>query len=119
MLKRSIDMNMAGFRDRIMVRTCIGCRDKACRNELLRVVACNDGTVYPDPQASMQGRGAWIHPCSKCVAQAVKTSQFARAFKRPIANTGAVVAYVSDFVRSAQLCANNPMKAGREPMGTR
>ncbi|WP_216378904.1 YlxR family protein [Arcanobacterium phocae] len=119
MSKLSIDTNVTGFRDRIMVRTCIGCRGKAYRNELLRVVACNDGSVQPDPRASMQGRGAWIHLCSECVAQAVKASQFARAFKRPIANTDAVVAYVSDFVRSAQLSANNPMKAGREPMGTR
>ncbi|QJC22663.1 YlxR family protein [Arcanobacterium buesumense] len=102
-----------------MIRTCVGCRTKAYRNELLRVIASDDGCLQPDPRAIMPGRGAWIHPRSECVAQAIKTSQFARAFRRSILSTDVLDAYVSDFVRSAHACANNPMKAGREPMGTR
>lgn len=110
---------MIDQRDQIMIRTCVGCRHKAYRNELLRVVVNSDGYVQPDPRAIMPGRGAWVHPRSQCVAQAVKTSQFARAFRRPVRVSNEFQTCVSDFVRSARFRANNPMKAGREPMGTR
>ncbi|QRV03005.1 YlxR family protein [Arcanobacterium phocisimile] len=102
-----------------MIRTCVGCRQKAYRNELLRVVADSEGCVQPDPHATMPGRGAWIHPRSECIAQAIKTSQFARAFRRPVRVSDELEPSASNFVRSARFRANNPMKAGREPMGTR
>ncbi|ADH92349.1 Protein of uncharacterised function (DUF448) [Arcanobacterium haemolyticum] len=88
--------------DRIMIRTCVGCKGKAHRNELVRVVVSEDGSVKPDPYASAHGRGAWVHPKPECVSRAIKSSQFARAFRRPVASVDAVEEYVSDFVRSVR-----------------
>lgn len=62
-------------------RTCIGCRKKGQRSELLRVVAGGSGspTVLVDERRRMAGRGAWLHPSEKCLALAVKRRAFGRA----------------------------------------
>lgn len=41
-------------------RTCAVCRRKGDRDDLLRVVAGPDGTLWMDFGASLPGRGAWI-----------------------------------------------------------
>ncbi|HET7415765.1 MAG TPA: YlxR family protein [Arthrobacter sp.] len=69
------------------VRTCIGCRRRAARNELLRVVAFdNDSpkTVIVDVRRRLAGRGAWLHPDRSCLAIAVKRKAFNRAFKSAV-----------------------------------
>ena len=64
-------------------RTCIGCRQKGSRSELLRLVAGDGGssTVVVDERRRMAGRGAWLHPSEKCLALAVKRRAFGRALK--------------------------------------
>ena len=62
------------------VRTCIGCRLRADRPELLRVVA-RHGDVVPDPSATLVGRGAWVHPTSVCVERAARRRAFGRALR--------------------------------------
>ena len=63
-------------------RTCIGCRQKGSRSELLRLVAGAGGSsaVVVDERRRMAGRGAWLHPSEKCLALAVKRRAFGRAF---------------------------------------
>ncbi|MHA7222625.1 YlxR family protein [Arthrobacter sp. RHLT1-20] len=62
-------------------RTCIGCRKKGSRSELLRLVADGSGSsaVVLDERRRMAGRGAWLHPSEKCLALAVKRRAFGRA----------------------------------------
>ena len=60
------------------VRTCIGCRERTDRRRLLRVVAI-DGGVRPDPQATLPGRGAWVH--EGCVDLAERRQAFTRALR--------------------------------------
>ena len=62
-------------------RTCVGCRRKADRSRLLRVVAAGDGTLVPDPRTRLPGRGAWVHPDAGCLDQAVRRRAFARALR--------------------------------------
>ena len=62
------------------VRTCIGCRSRASRSSLLRVVAQNSLLVV-DETATMPGRGAWIHPTIACFQEAVKRRAFGRALR--------------------------------------
>ncbi|WP_083938933.1 YlxR family protein [Gleimia europaea] len=65
-------------------RTCIGCREVATPNELLRCVYSEAlGTVVSDPRRSMSGRGAWIHPRQSCLDRAVKKKAFHRALRLP------------------------------------
>ncbi|MCX7521214.1 YlxR family protein [Microbacterium sp. STN6] len=62
------------------VRTCIGCRSRAPRSSLLRVVA-RDSRVVVDDTASLPGRGAWLHPTIECYRQATKRRAFGRALR--------------------------------------
>jgi predicted RNA-binding protein YlxR (DUF448 family) len=62
-------------------RTCIGCRKKGSRSELLRLVSDAGGSsaVAVDERRRMAGRGAWLHPSEACLALAVKRRAFGRA----------------------------------------
>ncbi|WP_307433336.1 YlxR family protein [Pseudarthrobacter defluvii] len=62
-------------------RTCIGCRKKGPRSQLLRLVAEGSGStaVLVDERRRMAGRGAWLHPSTSCLALAIKRRAFGRA----------------------------------------
>jgi predicted RNA-binding protein YlxR (DUF448 family) len=62
-------------------RTCIGCRKKGPRSQLLRLVSDTGGSsaVVVDELRRMAGRGAWLHPSEACLALAVKRRAFGRA----------------------------------------
>ena len=62
------------------IRTCVACRKRATRAELLRVVA-RDGRLLVDDRAVLPGRGAWVHETAKCMNLAVQRGTFARALR--------------------------------------
>jgi uncharacterized protein len=69
------------------VRTCVGCRRRAAKQDLLRVVAQDLGTglqVVPDPAGRASGRGAYLHPTTGCLDQAVRRRVFTRALRAPV-----------------------------------
>lgn len=69
---------------RTPVRTCVGCRRRANRSVLLRVVAVQvEGELIatPDLRRSLPGRGAWLHPDSGCLEQAERRRAFGRALR--------------------------------------
>jgi predicted RNA-binding protein YlxR (DUF448 family) len=66
------------------MRTCVGCRARAPRSELLRVVLVEvDGvrTLRPDPRRSLPGRGASLHPTPACLDLAERRRAFGRALR--------------------------------------
>ncbi|WP_435744760.1 YlxR family protein [Nocardioides sp. SYSU DS0663] len=67
------------------VRTCVGCRQRAAKRELLRVTAGSDvdgqPAVVPDPSATAPGRGAHLHPTQECFDLAVRRKAFGRALR--------------------------------------
>ena len=62
-------------------RTCVGCREVAEREALLRLVRDAEGQVQPDPAARRRGRGAWVHPRAACIELAAKRGGLQRAFR--------------------------------------
>ena len=70
---------------RTPVRTCIGCRERAAKSELLRVVlgSGSDGlpAAVPDPDGTAPGRGAHLHPTTACYDLAARRRAFARALR--------------------------------------
>ena len=64
------------------VRTCVGCRARGAKSDLLRVVG-RGGEIIPDPQARLPGRGAYLHLSQKCFEQAERRRAFARALRLP------------------------------------
>ncbi|HEY9374096.1 YlxR family protein [Streptomyces sp.] len=63
-------------------RTCVGCRERAAKSDLLRIVAV-EGVCVPDHRGTLPGRGAYLHPASVCLDLAVRRRAFPRAFKVP------------------------------------
>jgi predicted RNA-binding protein YlxR (DUF448 family) len=84
------------------VRTCLGCRQRAAKSELLRVVASDRGAgleVVPDPARRAPGRGAHLHPTPDCLTLALRRRAFPRALRT---ETGSrlVTGALEDFVAS-------------------
>ncbi len=82
-------------------RTCVGCRGTDGRSVLLRVVVgpcegeATTAVLEPDPWRRLPGRGAWLHPTTHCLDEAIRRRAFARALRvsGPVDVT-AVAAYV-------------------------
>jgi uncharacterized protein len=78
------------------LRTCVGCRVRAAKSQLLRVVAV-EGSLVPDPRGRLAGRGAHLHPDGDCLAMAVRRRAFGRALRLDRApDVAAVAAYVAE-----------------------
>lgn len=65
------------------IRTCIGCRGKAPRSELVRLVRHPRDAmrVRVDERATAPGRGAWLHPDQDCLDQAERRRAIGRALR--------------------------------------
>ncbi|MEY4993553.1 MAG: hypothetical protein RLZZ594_398 [Actinomycetota bacterium] len=63
-----------------MERTCVGCRQRSQRSELVRVVEKSAVLIF-DNKKSLPGRGAWLHPVSECLELAISRKSFIRALK--------------------------------------
>ncbi|REE99200.1 YlxR family protein [Thermomonospora umbrina] len=61
-------------------RTCVGCRVRTAKSDLLRLVAV-EGVIVPDPGGRLPGRGASIHPDLGCLELAERRRAFPRAFR--------------------------------------
>ena len=67
-----------------VVRTCIGCRRRSDKTTLVRVVAVQESTavvVTPDPRGALPGRGAHLHPTTRCLELAIRRKAFGRALR--------------------------------------
>ncbi|MET9447524.1 YlxR family protein [Streptomyces cinerochromogenes] len=83
-------------------RTCVGCRERAAKNDLLRIVKSEDACV-PDPRGTLPGRGAYVHPALVCLDQAVRRRAFPRALRVPGAlDTNALRQYVEQTTVAEQ-----------------
>ncbi|MFF8596840.1 YlxR family protein [Streptomyces sp. NPDC015220] len=83
-------------------RTCVGCRERAAKTDLLRIVAI-EGECAPDPRGTLPGRGAYVHPALVCLDQAVRRRAFTRALRAPGAlDTKALRRYVEETTVAEQ-----------------
>lgn len=75
------------------VRTCLGCRKKADRADLVRLVREGDHVVV-DVARSAPGRGGWLHPQRACLDAALRRGGIGRALRmQGPADTSAVSEY--------------------------
>ena len=61
-------------------RSCVGCRTRGPKRELLRIARTPDG-VRADPGGTAPGRGAYVHRDAACVAAALRAGTIARALR--------------------------------------
>lgn len=62
-------------------RTCVGCRGRAGKGDLLRVVRSSDGMVRVDARGSAPGRGAYVHRDPACASVAIAKGALGRALR--------------------------------------
>ena len=62
---------------------CAGCRERAAKAELIRIVARNGIGVVDDRQTE-PGRGVYLHPRTDCLDQAVKRRSMGRLLRAEI-----------------------------------
>ncbi len=67
------------------VRTCVGCRARAVKSSLVRVVA-GEGGLRPDPSGSAPGRGAYLHATRACVEAASSRGALAKALRTGVSS---------------------------------
>ena len=103
------------------VRTCVGCRQRAAKADLVRVVLDErraDREVVPDPRGRLPGRGAYLHPTPDCLQLALRRRAFTRALR---AEPGFSSAPVEEYVRElaehqrASPVQHHPSSAEKEP----
>ena len=63
------------------VRSCVGCRERKFKDELLRVVKTAGGDVRFDITGKSDGRGAYLCRDMGCLDKALKKGGFARTLK--------------------------------------
>ncbi|WP_428263710.1 YlxR family protein [Haliangium sp.] len=64
------------------VRTCVGCRRRAPKAGLVRIVwAQGRARALVDAHQHLPGRGAYVHPVSACIDRALKPGKLARALR--------------------------------------
>jgi uncharacterized protein len=66
-------------------RRCVGCRARAPKRELDRVVRTPQGRIQFDVTGRAPGRGAYLHRTGQCLQRAIRTGALARALRVPLA----------------------------------
>ena len=64
----------------IKIRTCIACRNKKQKSELLRIVSQNGNAVLDETQ-KINSRGIYICNDSKCIAKLLKAKDITKCVK--------------------------------------
>lgn len=81
---------------------CAGCRQRAGKSELVRIVS-REGVGTVDPAQTAPGRGVYLHPRSACLEQAVRRRSMGRLLRTEIdgPRTAAVIrAHLDALTRS-------------------
>lgn len=61
-------------------RTCVGCRQRTAKGDLVRIVQAGTELVVDERQVA-PGRGAYLHRELRCLEQAVRKRAFGRALR--------------------------------------
>jgi predicted RNA-binding protein YlxR (DUF448 family) len=85
-----------------IVRRCLGCNSVDTTENLLRCVVKNNRVVV-DEQGREQGRGAWVHPRTKCLDQSLSRRAWSRSLKQ---GPGLDCSAVEELSRSTDLETN-------------
>ena len=65
-------------------RTCIVCRTKQDKRNLIRIAKNKNGKISVDKNYTLDGRGAYICQDTACYDKLIKTKALNRAFKQNI-----------------------------------
>lgn len=90
---------------RIPQRTCIVCRQKKDKKDLIRLVRTNSGTVEMDLSGKKPGRGAYLCARKNCWEEGFKRNHLEHALRTKIRaeNRQALVSYSDSLSGGSQI----------------
>ena len=65
----------------VAIRTCVGCRRRRPKRELVRLVRGADGVVVRDATGRAAGRGAYVCVEVACLERALKSGRLAQVLR--------------------------------------
>ena len=68
-------------------RTCMACRNKSEKGDLIRIVKEKKGQISIDNTYKINGRGMYICKNKECIQKAIKTRAVSRAFRQEVPNS--------------------------------
>ena len=68
-------------RKHVPLRSCIACRERVPKRELIRVVRSPEGTLEIDPKGKRAGRGAYLCRNRQCWEEALQPGRLSQALK--------------------------------------
>lgn len=71
---------------KIPQRTCMGCRDKKEKKELIRIVKNKENQINIDETGKKEGRGAYLCRDIKCLERVIKSKRLERVFDTKISD---------------------------------
>lgn len=74
---------------RAPLRTCVGCKGRAEKARLVRLVVAEGEGVRVDRTGSAPGRGAYVHPDRDCIEAAIVGGGLSRALRVGLNEYGA------------------------------
>lgn len=66
---------------KIPLRTCIGCKEKKPKKELVRIVKNKDGEIFIDRTGKADGRGAYICDSAECLEKIIKSKRLEKVLE--------------------------------------
>jgi len=69
---------------KIPVRTCIGCKCKKPKKEMIRIIRTPDGKIEIDETGKKSGRGAYLCSNVECLDIALRKNNLNRSLKQDI-----------------------------------
>ena len=84
-------------------RTCVGCRGRGPKGDLLRVARTAEGRIAADPAGTAPGRGAYVHRDPGCVETALVRGGFGRSLRTGVGQeeAGSLRRFVEGELRNA------------------
>ena len=73
-----------GRRKHVPLRTCIVCRSKRPKRDLIRIVRTPEDRIEVDSRGKRSGRGAYVCADQQCLEGALVAGRLARALKWPV-----------------------------------
>jgi predicted RNA-binding protein YlxR (DUF448 family) len=68
-------------RKHVPLRSCIACRERYPKRELIRIVRSPEGTFEIDPKGKLAGRGAYFCRKRQCWEEALQPGRLSQALK--------------------------------------
>ena len=95
--------NQVARQRHIPERSCIACREKKAKRELIRLI-CNDGVVEIDLKGKGAGRGIYLCPMRGCWETGLKSNRLEHALRTDITfeNRQALVEYGQSLPRKRE-----------------